>query len=88
MHACVRGAGAGGGGGQGGNFCLSGVDMHSLCPVVEMGGGVRGVNPPPHVQRTLAFMLSRETLQKTLDRKTPPPPPKCFTLFRTLHMPP
>ena len=41
--------------------------------MVEMrGGGVRGVNPP-NVQRTLAFMLSRETLQKILDRKTPPP---------------
>ena len=44
-----------------------------------MRGGAGGVNP--HVQRTLAFMLSRETLQKMLDRKTPPP--KCFTLFRT-----
>ena len=43
--------------------------------MVEMrgGGGVRGVKPPPNVQRTLAFMLSRETLQKILDRKTPPP---------------
>ena len=37
----------------------------------EGGGGVRGVKPPPNVQRTLAFMLSRETLQKILDRKTP-----------------
>ena len=44
-------------------------------PVVEMRGG-------PNVQRTLAFMLSREPRQKILDRKTPPP--QCFTLFRTL----
>ena len=34
-------------------------------------GGGQGVNPPPNVQRTLAFMLSRATLQKILDRKTP-----------------
>ena len=40
--------------------------------VVEMrGGGSGGYPPPPNVQRTLAFMLSRETLQKILDRKTP-----------------
>ena len=51
--------------------------------MVEMrGGGSGGLTPPPNVQRTLAFMLSRETLQKILDRKTPPPP-NCFTLFHT-----
>ena len=49
----------------------------------EGGGGAGGVNPP-NVQRTLAFMLSRETLQNILDRKTPPQKKKCFTLFRTL----
>ena len=37
-----------------------------------MRGGAGGLTPP-NVQRTLAFMLSRETLQKILDRKTPPP---------------
>ena len=36
------------------------------------GGGSGGLNPPNVQRRTLAFMLFRETLQKILDRKTPP----------------
>ena len=48
------------------------ADNSYLYTVFEMRGG-GGQSPPPNVQRTLAFMLSRETLQKILDRKTPPP---------------